>query len=53
MTTRRSLSKLERKAHMSIHDTVEVKEEHEPVTAYTRDRFGKKQSVKTRHEQAQ
>jgi len=53
MTTRRSLSKLERRAHMSIHNTVEVKEELEPVTAYTRDRFGKKQSVKTSHEAVQ
>ena len=37
---------MERKAHMNIHDTVEVKEE-EGVgdTNYTRDRFGKKHKI--------
>jgi hypothetical protein len=46
MTTHRSLNKLERKAHMSIHNTVEVVEEEliENVN-YTRDRFGKKHKV--------
>ena len=44
MTTRRSLNKLEYKAHMSIHNTAEVSqgaqnEGHE--SAYTRDRLGR------------
>ena len=43
MATHRSLNKLEFKAHMSIHDFTEVREEeaHES-TAFTRDRLGKK-----------
>ena len=45
MTTRRSLNKLERKAHMSIHNTVEVTEEMAKETGNTRDRFGKKHEV--------
>ena len=45
MVTRRSLNKLERKAHMSIHDTKEVKEEKESLSHYTKDRFGKKHEV--------
>jgi hypothetical protein len=45
MTTHRSLTKLERKAHMSIHNTAEVRDENAPEMAYTRDRFGKRQSI--------
>ena len=43
MSTYRSLNKLEFKAHMSIHNFVEVPEEelHES-RAFTRDRWGKK-----------
>lgn len=42
MTTHRSLNKLEFKAHMSIHNLVEVVPEKKPQTGhYTRDRFGK------------
>ena len=43
MSTHRSLNKLEFKAHMSIHNFVEVPEgEVHESTAFTRDRFGKK-----------
>lgn len=45
MTTHRSLNKLEFKAHMSIHNKVEVPEEEMQGSHYTRDRFGKKQRV--------
>ncbi|MGH7197231.1 MAG: hypothetical protein ACREH5_00605 [Candidatus Omnitrophota bacterium] len=46
MTTHRSLNKLERKAHMSIHNKVEVLEAVERrETSFTRDRFGKKHGV--------
>lgn len=45
MTTKRSLNKLERKAHMNIHNTKEVVEETEGLSNYTRDRFGKKHPV--------
>lgn len=46
MTTKRSLNKLERKAHMNIHNTMEVVEgEMHPDACYTRDRFGKKQEI--------
>lgn len=44
MTTHRSLNKLERRAHQNIHNTVEVTESA-PADGYTRDRFGKLQSV--------
>jgi hypothetical protein len=48
MTTHRSLNKLERKAHMSLHTLKEVGDEGEPAAspAFTHDRFGKKHSVK-------
>lgn len=48
MTTKRSLNKLEWKAHMSIHNTMEVNEHGEvhPDACFTRDRFGKKQEVR-------
>lgn len=49
MTTHRSLNKLERKAHMNIHNTVEVTDEDKSAKTFTRDRFGKKQIV-YRHE---
>src|SRR3989338_3496229 len=43
MATHRSLNKLEFKAHMSIHNFVEVPEsEQHESTAFTRDRWGKK-----------
>ena len=45
MTTHRSLNKLEFKAHMSIHNKVEVSEAQIQGSHTTRDRFGKKQSV--------
>ena len=45
MVTRRSLNKLERKAHMNIHNTVEVTDEDKAAKSFTRDRFGKKQAV--------
>jgi hypothetical protein len=45
MATCRSLNKLERKAHMSLHNTVEVMDEPGPAEAYTRDRFGKRHAV--------
>ena len=45
MATHRSLNKLEFKAHMSIHNKVEVPENEAQGSHYTRDRFGKKQSV--------
>lgn len=48
MVTRRSLNKLERKAHMSIHHTKEVKEEEEQLSSFTRDRFGKKHKIVSR-----
>ena len=46
MGTIRSLNKLEFKAHMSIHNSTEVKEEeaHE-AQQFTRDRFGKKHAL--------
>jgi len=45
MVTRRSLNKLERKAHMSIHHTKEVKDGDESLSSFTKDRFGKKHKV--------
>ena len=46
MSTKRSLNKLERKAHMNIHNTVEVREEHDlRDQSYVVDRFGKKHPV--------
>lgn len=45
MTTHRSLNKLERRAHMSIHNTLEVTGENHNELSYTRDRFSKKQTV--------
>jgi len=41
MATHRSLNKLEFKAHMSIHNKVEVPEGESHDANYTRDRFGK------------
>ena len=47
MATHRSLNKLERKAHQSLHDMVEVHEDEEFKTGgATRDRFGKRHLVK-------
>ncbi|MBI3252852.1 MAG: hypothetical protein HYZ52_06050 [Candidatus Omnitrophica bacterium] len=45
MTTHRSLNKLEFKAHMSIHNVVEVKDEESKEKGFTRDRLGKKHPV--------
>ena len=45
MVTHRSLNKLERKAHMNIHNTVEVTGNESDAKSFTRDRFGKKQVV--------
>jgi len=42
MATRRSLNKLEFKAHMSIHNFIEVAEAEMPEAHYTRDRFGQR-----------
>ena len=47
MSAKRSLNKLEFKAHMNIHNTMPVADiqEVESALSYTRDRFGKKQEV--------
>ncbi len=45
MTTHRSLNKLEFKAHMSIHNFVDVPETEPEGLTWTRDRFGKKQTL--------
>ena len=46
MTTHRSLSKLERKAHQSLHTLVEITEEKEFRSGgATRDRFGKQHMI--------
>jgi hypothetical protein len=48
MVTHRGRNKLERKAHMNIHDTIEVVD-GAPLPKgvnYTRDRFGKKHEIK-------
>lgn len=42
MTTHRSLNKLEFKAHMSIHNMVEVSEQEMGNSNFTRDRLGKR-----------
>lgn len=51
MTTHRSLNKLERKAHMNLHQTREVTPETEAEKSNTRDRFGKKHKVNKIHEE--
>ena len=51
MTTRRSLNKLERKAHMNIHNTVEVTGDETDAKSFTTDRFGKKQIVHLKKEE--
>lgn len=51
MTTHRSLNKMERKAHMNIHNVKDVAQDEAEKRAglhYTRDRFGKKHSVEPR-----
>lgn len=48
MPTHRSLNKLEYKAHMSIHNTIDVLAAEEggvDTSSYTRDRFGKKHDL--------
>ena len=45
MSTTRSLNKLERKAHMSIHNTVDAAEPEPKDKNHTRDRFGKRHAV--------
>ena len=52
MVTHRSLNKLERKAHMNIHNTIEVSDEDKASKSFTRDKFGKKQAV-TKYEEKQ
>ena len=50
MTTHRSRNKMERKAHMNIHDVIDVAEDqtkkNDSLSRYTKDRFGKKHEVK-------
>lgn len=50
MVTHRSLNKLERKAHMNIHNTVEVTGNETDAKSFTRDRFGKRQVVQRKDE---
>lgn len=50
MTTHRSRNKMERRAHMNIHDTIEVADVEAPREANTRDRFGKQHRLKPDHE---
>ena len=50
MVMHRSLTKLERKAHMNIHVVAEWTEPEEPVAGYSKDRFGKKHKVFHREE---
>lgn len=48
MVTHRSLNKMERKAHMNIHNVKDVAEDdiqQNSKSNYTRDRFGKKHKV--------
>ena len=45
MTTHRSLNKLEFKAHMSIHNKVEVSDGQTRDSNHTRDRFGKSHKI--------
>ena len=45
MTTRRSLNKLEFKAHMNIHNSVDISGSEAGETRSTRDRFGKKHDL--------
>lgn len=45
MSAHRSLNKLERKAHMNIHNTVEVTGNEMDAKCFTRDRFGKRQAL--------
>ncbi len=45
MVTRRSRTKLEREAHMNIHDTVDAAKEESSAANYTRDRFGKQHKI--------
>ena len=50
MSTHRSLNKLEFKAHMSIHNFVEVpEEERHESKAFTRDRWGRKHLLTDAH----
>ena len=48
MATYRSLNKLEFKAHMNIHNFVEVPDAEQKGSAYTHDRFGKKHHLRTK-----
>lgn len=51
MVTHRSRNKLERKAHMNIHDTIDVAEDEarrlKTASGATRDRFGKNHEILT------
>ena len=50
MVTRRSLNKLERKAHMSLHDTIGLTNEEKNGKSFSWDRFGKKQAAPNNEE---
>ena len=56
MVTHRSRNKLERKAHMNIHDTMDVSLDEvrraSRSSSYTKDRFGKKHALGTLHEES-
>ena len=45
MTTHRSLNKLEFKAHMNIHNLIDVPDSEDNSSNFTRDRFGKKHAL--------
>ena len=49
MPTHRSRNKMERKAHMNIHDVIDVADDqakkNNSLSRYTKDRFGKKHEV--------
>ena len=52
MSTHRSRNKMERKAHMNIHDTIEVVDGQSQETAsFTKDRFGKKHHLSPENEE--
>ena len=56
MVTHRSRNKLERKAHMNIHDTIDVAQDEarklELASGGTRDRFGKNHVVVSENHEA-
>lgn len=55
MTTHRSLSKLERRAHQSLHTLVEIPDNNEQEFVSggaTRDRFGKRHNIPVKPNEA-